>query len=61
MSKLKEFTSTIKKRFDEAPEQVLIAGAVVLTAVGKTLDLYAGAKSKRAYARRMNHSIKNSR
>ena len=57
--KLKDFSSTLKTRFHESPEMVLLAGAAVVTAAAKLIDSTSGAQSKRAYARKMNHSIKN--
>ena len=56
--KLNEFSSALKRRFDEAPEQVLIAGAALIGAAAKIIDASSSAKSKRAYARRVNHSIR---
>ena len=56
--KLNEFSSALKRRFDEAPEQVLIAGAALIGAAAKIIDASSSAQSKRAYARKMNHSIR---
>ena len=56
--KLNEFSSALKRRFDEAPEQVLIAGAALIGAAAKIIDATSSAKSKNAYARKMNHSIR---
>lgn len=61
MSTLKEkvetFKNAVSRRFEEAPEQVLLAGAAILVGVGKFTESVAGAQSKHAYARKMNHSI----
>ena len=56
--KLNEFSSAIKRRLDEAPEQVLIAGAALIGAAAKIIDASSSAKSKRAYARKMNYSLR---
>lgn len=56
--KLNDFTSALKRRFDESPEQVLIAGAALIGAAAKIIDATSKTQSRRAYARKMNHSIR---
>ena len=52
---------SLKRRFEEAPEQVIVAGLSAIALTGKIVESFAGAKSKRAYAKKMNHSIKKNR
>lgn len=52
---------SLKRRFEEAPEQVIVAGLSAVALAGKIVESFAGASSKRAYAKRMNHSIKKNR
>ena len=52
---------SLKRRFEEAPEQVIVAGLSAVALAGKIVESCAGASSKRAYAKRMNHSIKKNR
>lgn len=59
--KLDNIKSSLKRRFDEAPEQIIIAGLSALAITGKIVESFAGASSKRAYAKKMNHSIKKNR
>ena len=46
---------SLKRRFEEAPEQVIVAGLSALVLAGKIAESFASASSKRAYAKRMNH------
>ena len=59
--KMEDIKLSLKRRFEEAPEQVIVAGLSVLALSGKIVESFAGASSKRAYAKRMNHSIKKNR
>lgn len=53
-SKLTEFTDSLKRRFHESPETVILAGAALIAASSKLITATSGIKSKNAYARRMN-------
>lgn len=55
---LKNFGLAAKARAFEAPEQVVVAGAAVIAATAKLIDASSSVSSKRAYARKMNHSIR---
>lgn len=51
---LKEIKSKLKDRFEEAPEQFILAGVIAITMLGKAADSFASAESKRAYAKAIN-------
>ena len=58
MSKFSEFVDAAKKRFEESPETMMLAGAALFAGTAKLINATSGAQSKRAYARKMNHSIR---
>ena len=58
MSKFEKIKNALKKRFDEAPEQVVMAVGSAIFAVAKAAEALAGASSKRAYARQINRKKK---
>lgn len=59
--KMENIKQSLKRRFEEAPEQIIVAGLSALVLTGKIVESFAGASSKRAYAKKMNHSIKKNR
>ena len=58
MSKFEEIKNSLKRRFDETPEQVIMAGGAAILAVAKAAEALAGASSKRAYAKQINRKKK---
>ena len=50
-SKIDTVKEAFKRRFEEAPEQIVIAGVTILAMVAKASNDLAGVSSKRAYSR----------
>lgn len=61
MSKFSELIDSAKRRFDESPETMMLAGAALFAGSAKLISAVSGAQSKTAYARKMNHSIRRHR
>lgn len=58
---MNKFLEKLQKQAEENPMLALGVAAAVVTSLSKLIDSSAGAKSKAAYAKRQNHSIKQSR
>lgn len=56
-----KFLTRLKTQAEENPLLALGAGAAALTAASKLIDSISGARSKNAYAKKMNHSVKYKR
>lgn len=48
----------LKQQFDENPSAVIGAAALAVTAAAKLIDSLSSARSRRAYAKQVNHSVK---
>lgn len=55
---MSDASDKIKQAWNDNPIQVAMAGAVVLTALGKFIDALAAVQGRRAYAKQINHKVK---
>lgn len=51
----------LKREASDNPLAAIGVGAAALTAVAKLLDAASAAKSRRAYAKQINHKVKSRR
>jgi hypothetical protein len=48
----------LKQEFEDRPIEVLAVASAAAIAVSKVIEAVSGARSKNAYARRMNHAVR---
>ena len=58
-AQMKNWKDSLKKKFDENPTEVIIAGALAVTAAAKLLDALSAAQGRRAYSKQVDHRVKS--
>ncbi len=56
-----DLAKRLQKAWEDNPVAVIAAGAAVLTAGAKIMDAYSSMRSRRAYAKQVDHSVKRGR
>lgn len=52
-------TTKLKQQVEENPMLALAVGAAAITAIAKFVDAASAAQGRRAYAKQVNHRVKN--
>lgn len=49
----------LKKQFEENPLAAISVGALAVTAVSKLIDTMSAVQGRKAYAKQVNHKVRN--
>jgi hypothetical protein len=58
MKEMKEGLDKLKRAWNENPMAVIGVGALAITSVAKLIDATSAAQGRRAYAKQVNHLVK---